>query len=336
MPIETYDIAIIGAGPVGMAATYYAGTRGLKPIIIDTLTEMGGQCTTLYPEKMIYDVASQPGCTGAELVSQLKKQLDNVTYNARLGVSVSELVREQGNDGAESWLLNFKEGDPVRVKSVIVAIGKGSFEPRKLAIAGEELAGVHYTVKKLDVFANKNILVVGGGDSAVDWSLALKGKAKSLVHIHRRDEFRAHGASLEQLREAAIRGELELITPYELRSIQGEAGQVSGATIFEAKTKVERNLVIEAVIVSTGFNPQLGSLSGWGLELEDNKILVDPFRGFATNLPGVFSIGDIAHFEGKVELIVTGFGEAATAAYYAYQHIHGAVKGAAWCAKLPV
>ncbi|MDX1920883.1 MAG: NAD(P)/FAD-dependent oxidoreductase [Candidatus Caenarcaniphilales bacterium] len=327
---EVYDVAIIGAGPVGMAAAFYCGTRGLKPVLIDVLDTIGGQCSTLYPEKMIYDVASQPGITGLDLIDKLSDQLEQVPFEKSLGTSISKLTRNGDN-----WDLTTTEGSTITSKVVIISVGKGAFEPRKLGVPGEDLKGIFYTVKKLDVFKNKKLLIVGGGDSAMDWSLALKDLASSIVQIHRSDKYRAHGGSLNQVQEAVSKGEMKLMPFYEIKEIRGLHDEVREVTIFDNRTKEEHVLPVDNVIISAGFLTNLGEIKNWGIEVEDNKIIVDPSKGYQTNLDKVFAIGDIAHFEGKVELIITGFGEAATAAFYAYKVINGDVKGAAWCAKLP-
>lgn len=328
---KIYDVAVIGAGPVGMMAAFYASTRGLKPLLIDVLDTMGGQCSTLYPEKMIYDVASQPNCTGLELTQKLTQQLNQVEYETSLGTSIKRLSRDE----QEIWNLTTSEQNTIKAKVIIIAIGKGAFEPRKLGVVGEELKGVFYTVKKLEVFQNKKVLIVGGGDSAMDWCLALKDIASNLVQIHRSDKYRAHGGTINQVKTASESGELAMKPFYEIKEIKGLNGEVREVTIFDNRTKEKEVLPIDNIIISAGFLTNLGEVKNWGLEIEDNKILVDPLKGYTTNLPNIFAIGDIAHFEGKVELIITGFGEAATSAYYAYKAIHGDIKGAAWCAKLP-
>ena len=179
------------------------------------------------------------------------------------------------------------------------------------------------------------MLIVGGGDSAMDWCLALKDIASSLTQIHRSDKYRAHGGTINQVKSAADAGELSMKPFYEIQEIKGLNGEVREVTIFDNRTKTQETLPIDNIIISAGFLTNLGEVQNWGLEIVDNKILVNPQAGYATNLANVFAIGDIAHFEGKVELIITGFGEAATAAYYAYKAINGDIKGAAWCAKLP-
>ena len=327
---EIHDVAVIGAGPVGMMAAFYAGSRGLKPILIDVLDNMGGQCSTLYPEKNIYDIASQPACTGLELTERLSEQLAQIEHTISLGTSIQTLERQE-----EIWHLQTTEAETIKAKVVIIAIGKGAFEPRKLGVTGENLKGVYYTVKKLDVFQNKKVLIVGGGDSAMDWCLALSPLVSSLTQIHRSDRYRAHGGSINQVKELAEAGKLQMKPFYEIKEIRGLEGEVREVTIFNNQTKAEEVLAVDNIIISAGFLTNLGSVQNWGLDIEHQKIMVNPATGYQTNLPNVFAIGDIAHFEGKVELIITGFGEAATAAFYAYKAIHGDIKGAAWCAKLP-
>jgi thioredoxin reductase (NADPH) len=187
----------------------------------------------------------------------------------------------------------------------------------------------------LDIFDGQRVLIVGGGDSAMDWSLALKDRAAEITQIHRRSQYRAQAATVEQVRQAAEAGKLTMLTNYELAELVGEGDKIREAVIFDNRSQARKTIPVDKVLLSTGMLPDLGDINEWGLDIEDGKIAVDPYRGYATNLPGIFAIGDVAHFAGKVELIITGFGEAATAAYYAYEHIHGKIKGAAWCAKLP-
>ena len=327
---DIHDVAIIGAGPVGMMAAFYAGTRGLKPILIEVLDNMGGQCSTLYPEKNIYDIASQKACTGLELTERLTEQLEQIEYTTSLGTSIQTLERQD-----DIWHLHTAKQEIIKAKVVIIAIGKGAFEPRRLKVPGENLQGVYYTVKKLDVFRNKKVLILGGGDSAMDWCLALSPLVSSLTQIHRSDRYRAHGGSIEQVRELAKAGKLTMKPFYEIKEIRGLEGEVREVTIFNNQSKSEEILAVDNIIISAGFLTNLGHARNWGLNIEHQKIIVDPSLGYQTNLPNVFAIGDIAHFEGKVELIITGFGEAATAAFYAYKAIYGNLRGSAWCAKLP-
>lgn len=333
---EVFDVAVIGGGPAGMMAAFYAGTRGLKPIIIDILDRLGGQCQTLYPEKNIYDVAGFASITGGGLISQLKKQLDQIPHELSLNTQIDQLRREEDSDGREIWVLQTRSNSVIKARTVVIAIGKGAFEPRRLDVPGENLKGVQYCVQSLSHFDNKNVLIVGGGDSAFDWCMALKDKAKSVTHIHRSDKYRAHGASVINVQDCAEKGEIELLPFHEVKEIKGSfKKEVEEVTIYHNKTKEEKVLQVDEVIISVGFLTNLGNMHDWELEVEDEKIIVDPKQGYQTNLPGIFAIGDIAHFDGKVELIITSFGEAATTAFYAYKMIHGNVRGAAWCAKLP-
>ena len=336
---ELFDVAVLGAGPVGMMAAYYSATRGLRCVLIDTLDKVGGQCSLLYPEKTIYDVASQPGCTGQELIDKLQEQLKNVEIELSLNTSVKKLEKASSDSSDSSWVLETDCEKRINTKAIIFAIGKGAFEPRKLGVAGEDFHGVYYAVQSLKTFEDKNVMIVGAGDSAFDWALALKNKTKSLVQIHRSDKYRAHDTSISQVLEATERNEMKFFPFHEVKEIKGNysccnpSPEVSEVVIFDNRTKEEKSFPVDKIIISTGFVTNPGNIAEWGLKTENGKICVDPLNGFRANLDGIFAVGDIAEFPGKVELITTGFGEAATAAYYAYKHIKGDVKGAAWCKK---
>lgn len=333
---EIFDVAIIGGGPAGMMAAFYAGTRGLKPIIVDILDKLGGQCATLYPEKPIFDVAGQAKTTGMGLITSLQEQLDQINYETSLNTHIEKISQQKDEDGKDVWVLNTRSNSVIKARTVVIAVGKGAFEPRKLGKPGENLTGVHYTVQSLSEFDNKDLLIVGGGDSAFDWNMALQDRATSITHIHRTDNYRAHGASIDLVKASAAEGKVGLLPFHEIKEIVGDfKKQVKEVIIVNTKTKEEHTIKADSVVISAGFLTNLGNINEWGLEIEDQKIMVDPTQGYSTNLPGVFAIGDIAHFEGKVELIITSFGEAATTAFYAFKHINGNVKGAAWCAKLP-
>ncbi|HEX7051544.1 MAG TPA: NAD(P)/FAD-dependent oxidoreductase [Longimicrobiales bacterium] len=309
------DITIIGGGPTGLFAAFYAGMRGVSTRIIDSLPELGGQLAALYPEKYIYDVGGLPRILARDLARNMIEQGLQFGADVRLEEQVEELIPDP-----DGFILTTNRGRyPTR--AVILAGGKGAFSPRVLECPGyAELLGkgVTYHVRDPAEYQDKRVLVVGGGDSAVDWALALKDRTRRLVLIHRRDGFRAHAHSMAQLRAAVEKGELELLTHREVREIHGN-GRVCAATVFDNRTGEEETLDVDAVIALIGFKPDLGPIAEWGLEREKNAIKVD--STMRTNIPGVFAAGDIVTYEGKLDLIATGFSEAAIAVNYAVHHI---------------
>jgi ferredoxin/flavodoxin---NADP+ reductase len=312
---ERLDINIIGGGPTGLFAAFYAGMRGASVRIIDSLPELGGQLMALYPEKYVYDVGGFPQITGKALAENLIEQGTQFHPEVRLEEEVRELEREP--DGFN--LVTSQASYPSR--TVLIAAGKGAFSPRILDCPGyAELQGkgVEYHVRDPSRYEGQRVLIVGGGDSAVDWALALKDLTTSLVLIHRREGFRAHAHSMQQLKAAVEAGTVDLRTYHEVRSIQGE-DRVTGATIYDNRTDQDTTLEVDAVLSLIGFRPDLGPLARWGLDLNRNTIRVTPTM--QTNIEGVFAAGDIATYEGKLELIATGFAEAAIAVNHAVHHI---------------
>jgi thioredoxin reductase (NADPH) len=309
---DVYDVTIIGAGPTGLFAAFYAGLRGMRTKIIEALPEVGGQLAVLYPEKFIYDVPGHPKVMAKDLVKLLAEQIHMFDATMVLGQRIETLTRKEV-DGEEVWRLG-TETTGHFTRTVVVTAGIGAFEPNKLdkpGVGDYMDKGVYYFVQDKRPFRNKNILIVGGGDTAVDWALNLKDWAKSITLIHRRDGFRAHEASLTALRMT----EIPVMTFWELKRIDGDEKGPQQAIIFENRTAEERTIPAEVVLISTGFKAALGPISKWGLEMLDNRhIKTDVYM--ETNLPGVFAAGDIAAIEGStpLNLIVTGFGQAAVAA----------------------
>jgi len=313
---ESKDITIIGGGPTGLFAAFYAGLRGVSARIIDSLPELGGQLTALYPEKYIYDVGGFPQILARDLAKNMVEQGLQFGAEVRLEEQVLELIREP--DG--SFIVRTDRG-MYPTRAVIIAAGKGAFSPRVLECPGYDRLlgrGVSYHVKDPALYDGKRVLIVGGGDSAVDWTLALQDRAEHLILIHRRQGFRAHPHSMQQFQDAVAAGKVQLLTHREVREIHGDES-VSAVTIFDNRTDEEERFEVDAVLALIGFKPDLGPIADWGLELERNCIKVGPTM--ETNVPGVFAAGDIVTYEGKLELIATGFGEAAIAVNYAVHHI---------------
>lgn len=304
---DVKDITIIGGGPTGLFASFYAGVRGMSTRIVDSLPELGGQLTALYPEKYIYDVGGFPKILAKDLARELVEQAMQFEPEVVLDEEVGELDREQGH-----FVLRARTGD-YRSRTLVVAGGKGAFEPRELEVPGyRELLhkGVHYAVKDPASFRGRRVVVVGGGDSALDWALILKDHCSRLVLIHRREGFRAHEASVSQMEAACAAGEMELLTYHEVREIRGN-GTVEAVTVFDNRTDEDTVLEADAVLTFLGFKPDLGPIRNWGLELAKNRIVVNQLM--ETNIPGVYGAGDIVDYPGKMDLIATGFAEAATA-----------------------
>jgi len=306
------DITIIGGGPTGLFGAFYAGLRGLSCRIVDSMPELGGQLSALYPEKYIYDVGGFPRILARDLTRNLAEQGMQWGADVRLEEEVRELIRQ--DDG--TWLLTTSRGRYL-TRTVLIAAGKGAFAPRGLDCPGYERLlgrGVAYHVKDPSVYHGRRVLVVGGGDSAVDWVLNLQGHTTRLILIHRRDGFRAHAQSMRQLRAAVDTGVIELLTHREVSEIHGESG-VTAVTIFDNRSKEEETFEVDAVLALIGFKPDLGPLATWGFELEKNSIRVN--HRLETSLPGVYAAGDIVAYAGKLELIATGFSEAAMAVNHA-------------------
>lgn len=316
MEAESRDITIIGGGPTGLFAAFYAGLRGITCRIIDSLPELGGQLTALYPEKYIYDVGGFPRILARDLAKNLAEQ--GLQFGA--DVRLEEQVRELITDG-DGYILTTDRGR-YPTKTVLIAGGKGAFAPRVLECPGYDSLlgrGVEYHVRDPARYAGKRVLIVGGGDSAVDWVLNLKESTERLIIIHRREGFRAHAHSMKLMREAVDAGTVELLTHREVREIHGDAC-VSAVTIFDNRTGEDETYEVDAVLSLIGFKPDLGPIGTWGLELERNTIRVN--NRLETNRPRVYAAGDIAHYEGKLELIATGFSEAAMAVNHAVQEVN--------------
>jgi thioredoxin reductase len=312
MPEDLYDIAIIGGGPVGQYAAYYAGLRGMKTCIIDSLPELGGQLTALYPEKHIFDVAGYARVYAKDLVDNLTEQMMQYDPALALDEKVIHLASQEG-----TVTIQTEKERTYHAKSAVIACGVGAFMPRKMAVAGVaelEGLGLHYFVNDKSVFHDKRVLIVGGGDSAFDWSLNLQGTAKSITQIHRTDKFRAHEDTVRQVRELPI----ELRTFYEVKQVHGEE-HVTGATIFDNRSKEEVFHACDEIIFLLGFLTDLGPIKHWGFQIVGNSIAVS--SRMETNIPGVYGAGDIVTYDGKLKLIATGFGEAAIAVNHAKAHI---------------
>jgi ferredoxin/flavodoxin---NADP+ reductase len=300
--IESSDLVIIGAGPVGLYAAYYAGVRGLKTIVIDALPHAGGQITAMYPEKEIHDVAGFASIRGANLVSNLLLQAGQ--YNYQLGLS--EAVNDLETTANGNYRLTTTTGRQIDSRAILIAAGLGKFAPKTLAVAqGSPLKGVLHFVPQLSVLDGQHVLIAGGGDSAMDWALAAIPRAKSVTIIHRRLKFRAHEASVEETRARGVR----IIAPGEIQELRGDVA--IEAVVVRQPHAEDEVLQCDKLVLSLGFTSALGPLEKWGIEYIGSHIRVGP--DMKTSRERIFAAGDVSEYPGKVRLISVGFGEAAIA-----------------------
>ena len=310
---QVVDVVILGGGPTGLFAAFYAGMRQMSTRVIDGLEELGGQLTALYPEKYIYDMPGFPRVKAKDLVRDQVEQALQYSPDVVLGEKIVKL--EQRED--RLWRLTGEKGREHLARTVVITAGAGSFSPRKLPLPGSERwegRGIHYFVKNPEVFADKQLLIVGGGDSALDYALQLEPLARQVVLIHRRDKFRAHEETVERL----LRSSVELNLFWEVGEIRGE-GCVDGVRIFNNKNGEERDLPTTDILLALGFHADVGPIKNWGLQLHGGSIQVN--SRMETNLPGVYGAGDIVTYDGKLKLIATGVGEAAVAVNHAKTYI---------------
>src|SRR5690625_2653813 len=311
MTEKIYDITIIGAGPAGLFTAFYGGMRQASVKIIESLPHTGGQLTALYPEKYIYDVAGFPKIRAQELVNNLEKQLDLFDSTTVLGQSIEKV--EKLEDG--TFKLTSDNEETHYSKVIIITAGNGAFEPRRLNIKNcERFEGknLHYFVNDMSQFSEKNVVILGGGDSAVDWALMLEPIAKSVTLVHRRNEFRAHEASIEQLNNSSV----QIVTPFVPTDVEGD-DEIERLVLQETRGEKIIKIDADSVICNYGFISRLGPIANWGLNIERNSIVVNP--KMETNIPGIYAVGDINTYDGKVKLIATGFGEGPTAINNAMQ-----------------
>ncbi len=312
------ECVIVGAGPSGLFAVFELGLLGMKCQVVDTLKHPGGQCAELYPDKPIYDIPALPVCGAQELVDRLLEQIKPFGAGFHLGQEVSELrPRPDGRfDIATSAGTRFDAG------AVIIAGGLGSFQPRRLHVDGADaLEGrhLHYRVRRAEDFHGKDLLIAGGGDSALDWVLELCGKARSLTLVHRRAEYRAAPASVAKMMELAEAGKMRQMGGM-ITKLATDGERLTGATILGLdKQSVE--VPCEQLLVFFGLHPKLGPIAEWGLELEKKALRVDTEK-FQTSVPGVFAVGDVNTYPGKKKLILSGFHEAALAAFGVQHHVY--------------
>jgi len=315
---KTTDALIIGAGPCGLFQIFELGLLGIQADIVDTLKQPGGQCTELYPDKPIYDIPALPVCGAQELVDRLLQQAKPFNATFHLGQEVTELRKLE--DGA--FHVATSAGTRFVARTVIIAGGVGSFQPRKLAVPGVEQfesSQVHYRVRSASDFHGKELVILGGGDSALDWTVSLSENATSLHLVHRRSEFRGAPATVARMKELVAAGKMHLHEGT-AHAHRVNDGRLTGLSIKNAAGQI-LDLPAEQVLVFFGLHPKLGPIAEWGLELEKKALKVDTEK-FETNVPGIFAIGDINTYPGKKKLILSGFHEAALAAFGVQHHLN--------------
>lgn len=312
------DIVVIGAGPVGLFAVFEAGMLNMKCHVVDTLDFIGGQCTALYPEKPIYDIPAYPQITGADLITKLEEQIKPFGAEFHLDNQVVKFAKE-GDD----FLVATSQNKLIKAKAIIIAAGCGAFGPNRPPLenleAYEARGSVKYLVNKISDYKDKNVVIAGGGDSAIDWVLSLSGVASKVYLVHRRAKFRAAPNSVEKLNILAEKGEVELVVPYQLAGLNGEQGKLQEVVVKDLDGN-SKALEADYLLPFYGLSMELGPIADWGLNIDKKHIAVDPAT-MATNLDGVYAIGDIADYAGKLKLILTGFSEAAFAAHQAYKKV---------------
>lgn len=312
-----YDITVIGGGPTGLFATFYAGMRDATVKLIESLPQLGGQLAALYPEKYIYDIAGFPRIGAQALIDQLVEQMNIFSPT----ICLEEMVQEVEKLPEGHFRLITNRGEHY-TKTIIITAGVGAFEPRKLPLeeaARFEHANLHYFVKDLSQFSGKKVVVAGGGDSAVDWALMLEPIAEQVTIVHRREAFRAHEHSVKNL----FRSRVQIMTPKEIVGLIGDT-DIRQVIIRDNKTGEEITLDTDAVIVNYGFVSSLGPIKQWGLEIQNNSIVVN--SSMETNIPGIYAAGDIVTYPGKIKLIAVGFGEAPIAVSNAKHYIDPSVR----------
>lgn len=313
MDEKIYDITILGAGPTGLFTAFYGGMRQASVKIIESLPHIGGQLTALYPEKHIYDVAGFPNIRAQDLVDNLGEQLQLFDPTIVLGQSIEQVEKQE--DG--TFRLTSHVGEVHYTKSIIISAGNGAFAPRRLNIGNSESfegVNLHYYVQDMSIFKDEHVLLLGGGDSAVDWALMLEPIAKKVTLVHRRDTFRAHEHSVQKLKDSSV----DILTPYVAADIQGE-DKITNITLREARGEQTIDIDVDSVICNYGFISQLGPIKDWGLEIDRNSLVVN--SKMETNIPGIYAAGDINTYPGKVKLIATGFGDGPTAVNNAMQYL---------------
>lgn len=315
MTSQSYDVAIIGAGPVGLFAVFELGLLGLKAVVIDTLDKVGGQCAELYPEKPIYDIPAWPVISGQELTDKLMEQIAPFDPTFLLGRLVTSL--EKREDGR--FCVTTTDNDLIDAAVIFIAAGAGSFAPRRVKVEGADVfenTSLFYAVRNRASFTGKNLVIAGGGDSALDWTLDLLKDAQSITLVHRSSRFRAAPASVNAMQEAVAAGKMRFVEG-DISAISGENAHIQNITITGKETS--EVISSDCLLAFYGLNIELGPIAQWGLDLADGKQIHVDTEKFQTSTEGIFAIGDINWYPGKLKLILSGFHEAALACHAAFK-----------------
>jgi len=319
MSIHETDVVIVGAGPAGLFSIFQCGMLKLKTHVVDVLDVVGGQCQALYPEKYVYDIPAHPKLMAQDLVERLKEQAAPFSPTYHLGQQVVSLSRAED----KRWHVGLSDGTTLIAPAIIIAAGCGSFGPNRPPLAGIEAyegTSVHYFVARREEYRDKNVVIAGGGDSAVDWALNLVEVAKRVMVVHRRPKFRAAPDSEAKLQSLASQGALDLVVPYQLHGLEGANGTLTAVTVSTLEGEV-KTLPADSLLAFFGMSMDLGPIATWNLAMEGAHIAVNPAT-MQTNHEGVFAVGDICTYPGKLKLILSGFAEAAQAAHNAFTTVH--------------
>ncbi|MFL5488981.1 MAG: NAD(P)/FAD-dependent oxidoreductase [Gemmatimonadaceae bacterium] len=317
MTHEITDITIIGGGPTGLFASFYTGMRGATAQIVDALPQLGGQLTALYPEKYIFDVGGFTKILAKDLVNALVEQASQFNLRAHLNQNVTALER------SDDHFVLVTETDRFPTRAIVIAGGIGAFSPRRLPQQCAEPwygRGIFDRVNNPEEFRGQRIVIIGGGDTAFDWAQQLRDRAEAVTLVHRSDKYRAHGATVADVQAAATAGRTTLLPFHELHDVRSEGEKLTGVVVRDVKAKTTRDIDADAILPMLGFHSDIGALAEWGLNCEKNEIVVNSLM--ETGRPGVYAAGDITTYPGKLKLIATGFGEAATAVNQAVHWIY--------------
>lgn len=317
--VEKTDIVIVGAGPVGLFAVFECGMMKMRCHVVDALDFTGGQCTALYPEKPIYDIAGYPSIDAAELIKKLEEQAAPFNPVYHLGQQVTGVKKIENG-----WVVKTSKNKEIECKAILIAAGCGAFGPNRPPLANlekyEKTGSVAYLVKSKEDYRGKDVVIAGGGDSAVDWTLSLAGIAKSVSVVHRRDKFRCAPESADKMKKLADEKKIDLVIPFQLDSLSGKNGKLDAVIVKDLDGKT-RELKADILLPFYGLAMELGPIAEWGLDIHLKHIKVDAAT-LETNVKGIFAIGDINNYPGKLKLIVCGFSEAAMAAHAIYPLVH--------------